>query len=345
MTPWPLFIADWTSLDTGTAIVAVATVVACALIGSMLVLRGMSMMGDAIAHAVLPGLVIAFLLTGRLDQNFMLIGAFAMGLLTTWMIQALRQYAEVAGDSAMGVVFTTLFALGVLLSRVKTSGGVDLDADCVLYGSLATIAIDAVPVFGFEWPTSATLLTIVVVINGATLALLWKELRLAAFDPPFAQALGFRPGLLHYLVMALTAVTAVAAFQAVGSILVIAMLIVPAATAHLLTDRLSRMVSLSVVFATLAACCGLGLNKTSILLHAEPAALIAVCAGVIYLSAALFAPRYGLVGKQWERFRRATRIMGEDLLAMYFRLEELAPGRNLGTGETTQSLGGGLRAA
>lgn len=336
-------------------LVAVLTVAACASIGSLLVLRRMSLMGDAISHAVLPGLVLAFFFSGNLngtisvfgwfDVNVMLIGAFAVGLLTTWLIQALENLGGIAADSSMGVVFTTLFASGIVLLKVFTGGKVDLDVDCVLNGSLSLIALDTTDVLGYNVPEIAVTLALVMVVNVAVLAVLWKELRLCAFDPQFAATNGFRPGLLHYLIMALTAMTAVAAFRAVGSILVIAMLIVPAATAQLLTDRMNRYVILSVVIAVVMALGGVSLGHYSPRLHeAEPAALIAVCAGFIFAFAVIFAPRYGLFFQFLHRSRQSLRIIGEDLLAMFYRLDELAPGRKLGTNEAVQSVGGGWLA-
>ncbi len=326
-------------------LVAVLTVAACASIGSLLVLRRMSLMGDAISHAVLPGLVLAFFFTGSLSSNTMLVGAFAIGLLTTWLIQALENLGGIAADSSMGVVFTTLFASGVVLLKVLFAGKVDLDVDCVLNGSLSTITLDTVELFGYHVPSVAIMLFTVLAINITVLVVLWKELRLCAFDAQFAATNGFRPGLLHYLIMALTAMTAVAAFQAVGTILVIAMLIVPAATAQLLTDRMNRYVILSVVIAVVMAICGVALGYSSPRLReAEPAALIAVCAGIIFAFTVFFAPRYGLFFKYVHRSQQSLRIIGEDLLAMLYRLNELAPDRKLGTNEAVQSVGGGWLA-
>jgi manganese/zinc/iron transport system permease protein len=351
----PLFAAVSLPVVMSIGLVAVLTVAACASIGSLLVLRRMSLMGDAISHAVLPGLVLAFFFTenvsgtisvfGWFDLNVMLIGAFAVGLLTTWLIQALEKLGGIAADTSMGVVFTTMFASGVVLLKAITGGKVDLDVDCVLNGSLSTIPFDTVELWDYEIPRAAIMLVIVLVINLAVLVVLWKELRLCAFDPQFAATNGFRPGMLHYLIMALTAMTAVAAFQAVGSILVIAMLIVPAATAQLLTDRMNRYVILAIVIAVVMALCGVALGHYSKSLHeAEPAALIAVCAGCIFALTVIFAPRYGLFFQFLHRSRQSLRIIGEDLLAMFYRLDELAPGRRLGTNEAVQSVGGGWLA-
>lgn len=352
----PLFAAINLPVVISIGLVAVLTVAACASIGSLLVLRRMSLMGDAISHAVLPGLVLAFFFTGNLngtislfglfDLNVMLLGAFAVGLLTTWLIQSLEKLGGIASDTSMGVVFTTMFAGGVVLLKAVTGGKVDLDVDCVLNGQLSMIALDdTIEVFGYNVPQTTISLATVFGINVAVLLLLWKELRLCAFDAQFAATNGFRPGLLHYLIMALTAMTAVAAFRTVGSILVIAMLIVPAATASLLTDRMNRYVILSMVLAVIMAISGVALGHYSARLHeAEPAALIAVCAGCIFGLTVIFAPRYGLFFQFLHRSRQSLRIIGEDLLAMFYRLDELAPGRRLGTNEAVQSVGGGWLA-
>ncbi len=355
--PLGLFAAANFSVIVSIGLVAVLTVAACASIGSLLVLRRMSLMGDAISHAVLPGLVLAFFFTqnlsgtisvfGWFDLNVMLLGAFAVGLLTTWLIQALENLGGIAADTSMGVVFTTMFASGVVLLKAVTGGKVDLDVDCVLNGQLSMIALDdTIEVLGYNVPQMAISLVTVLAINVAVLVLLWKELRLCAFDSQFAATSGFHPRLLHYLIMALTAMTAVAAFRAVGSILVIAMLIVPAATASLLTDRMNRYVILSIALAVLMALCGVGLIYVSPRLYqqAEPAALIAVCAGCIFAITVIFAPRYGLFFQFLHRSRQSLRIIGEDLLAMFYRLDELAPGRKLGTNEAVQSVGGGWLA-
>jgi manganese/zinc/iron transport system permease protein len=336
-------------------LIAVLTVVACASIGSLLVLRRMSLMGDAISHAVLPGLVLAFFFTGTLNGNVsifgwfnlnvMLIGAFLVGLITTWLIQGLENLGGIAADSSMGVVFTSMFAMGVVLIKLLAADKVDLDVDCVLNGSLSMISLNTIDVFGYSLPDVSIMLAAVCAINITVLVVLWKELRLCAFDPHFAATNGFRPVLLHYLIMALTAMTAVAAFQAVGSILVIAMLIVPAATAQLLTDRMSRYVILSIVIGVIIAVSGVALGHYSPVLHeAEPAALIAVCAGCLFTLTVIGAPQYGLLFKFLHRSRQSLRIIGEDLLAMFYRLDELAPGRKLGTNEALQSVGGGWLA-
>lgn len=317
---------------------------ACGLIGCYLVLRRMSLMGDAISHAVLPGLVLAFIFTGSLSIGPMFAGAFAIGLLTTFLTQALHRHGGVPADAGMGVVFTSLFALGVVLLKRYTGGGVDLDVDCVLQGQLALMPANQVEIAGRLIPRAALSISPVLLLNSLFILLFWKELKLSSFDPALATTMGFRAGLLHYLLMAMVAVTTVASFEAVGSILVIAMLIVPGATAHLWTDRLARMVFLSALIGFLSAY--LGVVATLLLndagYNAEPAGMVAVTGGAIFFLSVLFAPRYGVLSTILRNWQTATRIVGEDLLAMLYRLEELGVRRPLGAGESAHAVGGGL---
>ena len=222
---------------------AAATNVACALLGCFLVLRRMSMMGDALSHAVLPCIVVAFLLSGSTSIVPLFFGAVACGILTTFLTQTLHQYARVPSDASMGVVFTSLFALGVVLVK-KYVSGLHFDIACVYEGTLELVPL-AETIGGVPRPLVTTL--IVLAVNTAVIVALWKELKVSSFDGAVATTMGISATAMHYLLMTLVAVTATASFEAVGSILVVAMLIVPAATAHLLTDRLWKMVLLSVV--------------------------------------------------------------------------------------------------
>lgn len=224
---------------------------ACALLGNFLVLRRMSMMGDAISHAVLPGLALAFIITGSRDSTTMLIGAVVVGVLTAVLTQAISHFGKVESGAAMGVVFTSLFALGlVLIQYGHDNKYIDLDPSCVLYGELSLVATQT------GIPRVIYTLGIIYVINLAVIIALYKELKLVSFDPALATTLGINAQMIHYLMMVLVAATTVACFEAVGSILVVAMLIVPAATAFLLTRRLSVMIILSQVLAILIAVVG-----------------------------------------------------------------------------------------
>lgn len=215
------------------------------------------MMGDAISHAVLPGLAGAFLLTGARASVTMFIGAALVAVFTTLFIHGVHRWGRVDPGAAMGVVFSTLFALGlILLNHASRTQRVDLDPACVLYGSLELTTFDTWTLFGFEAPRAAVVLGGALLLNLVFVALLFKELRLASFDPGLARAQGLRPGLMHVGLMVVVALTTVAAFEAIGSILVIAMLVVPAATALLLTHRLVAVLAVSLGVAGLSA--GLG---------------------------------------------------------------------------------------
>lgn len=298
--------AEWAIVLT-----AVLTAAACALVGTFLVLRQMALLGDAISHAVLPGIAVAFLLTGRLNSLPMLLGAGAVGLVTVALIEALYRTRRVAADSAIGVVFPALFALGVLLITTQ-AGRVHLDADCVLYGEIAFVPFNRLVWGGADLgPRALWVLGAVTLLNAALVTLCWKELKVSTFDPTLAAALGLAPGLVHYLLMGAVSVTTVAAFESVGAILVVALLIVPAATAHLLTERLGRMLALAVAAGGLAAGGGYGLAR---LWDASVAGCMALAAGALFAGAWLLAPRQGVLARRLEHARRVRQLAGDLLL-------------------------------
>lgn len=299
----------WYAIDTWIVVVGVLAAVSCALLGNFLVLRKMSMMGDAISHAVLPGLAIAFILTGARASLTMFIGAAIVGVFTAVFTQWISKFGNVDRGASMGIVFTTLFALGLILI-VQAADHVDLDPGCVLYGAIELTPLDVVwrpELFGlkFEVPRAALVLAGVTLVNLLFVIFFFKELRISSFDPELATTMGIHSNLMHYLLMTLVAMTTVAAFEAVGSIIVIAMLITPAAAAHLLTDRLSMMIVLSVVLAILSAVLGhlsalitpgwFGFESTS------TSGMMAVMSGLIFALVLFFAPRHGII------FRVASR--------------------------------------
>ncbi|MEX0612647.1 MAG: metal ABC transporter permease [Pirellulales bacterium] len=321
-------------------LVGALTNVACALIGCYLVLRRMSLMGDAIAHAVLPGLVLAFVFSGSMNILPLFLGAAAVGLLTTFLTQTLHQYGRVPTDASMGVVFTSLFALGVvLLKRYIT--GVHFDVACVYEGSLSQAALDTFQFAGWELPRQLRTVLPVVLLNVAIILMLWKELKISSFDPELSSSMGFSATLMHYLVMALVAVTTVASFEAVGSILVVAMLIVPPATAQLLCDRLGRMVLFACVFAILSAVFGYWL---AVRWNVAPAGAMSVVAGGMYGLAVLFAPQYGILSTLIRNLQTSLRILREDLLLMLYRVEEIDPTKRMQPSVAVAAVGGGWLA-
>lgn len=313
----------------------------CALLGCYLILRRMSLLGDAIAHAVLPGLVVAFLLSGSVSIAWMFAGAFAVGMLTAFLTQALTRIGKVAADASMGIVFTTLFALGVVLIK-RYARLVDLDADCVFQGQLQFVGLYRVPLLGAEVPRALLTTAPTLLANVAFVTLFWKELKISSFDPALATTMGLKAGWVHYLLMAMVAATAVGSFESVGSVLVVAMFIVPGAVAHLLTDRLDRMLLIAAAVGVAVAAVG---HALAVRLDAEPAGIMAVVAGVAFLTAVLGSPRYGIVSKLLHNLQIARRILREDLLAMFYRVEELGPSRRLAPAEAVAAVGGGWQAA
>jgi manganese/zinc/iron transport system permease protein len=286
-------------------ILLVGSIVAasCAILGSFLVLRRMALLGDAISHAVLPGIVIAFLVTGSRSPLPMLLGAGALGLVTVFAVELLTRTRRLAGDASIGVVFPALFSVGVILIS-RYAAQVDLDLDCVLYGEIAYAPwdlwlVDDVSLGPRALWINGGLLAVNLVFVGA----LWKELKLSTFDAELSAALGFSPVLLHYLLMGAVSVTVVGAFESVGAILVVALLVVPPATAFLLTDRLSTMLALAVGCGVLSALGGYALAHA---LDASIAGSMATVAGVLFLLAFLLSPTHGLVSRGLRRRRLAS---------------------------------------
>jgi len=331
---------DWTAFDTWIVITGVLCAMACALPGNFLVLRRMSMMGDAISHAVLPGLAAAFLITGARQSFTMFIGAAIVGVLTALFTQWVHRFGQVDRGAAMGVVFTTLFAVGLILLEAAPHD-VDLDAGCVLYGAIEYVPLYKWSVFGMEMPQATLVLAGVLLVNVLFVAMLYKELKISSFDPDLATTLGINADVMQYLLMTIVAVTTVAAFESIGSILVIAMLIVPASAAHLLTDRLGPMIGVSMVFAALSAALGYLATRSVTLLglgETTAAGMMATVAGVMFVVVMLLAPRHGVISRVLRRVRLGVRIVREDILGMLYRLEEVGRAR-------TADLGGLIRDA
>lgn len=273
----------------------------CALVGCFLVLRRMAMLGDAISHAVLPGIAIAFLLSGSREPVPMLIGAGALGVITTFAIETLHRRGKLQQDASIGVTFTWLFAVGVILITLF-AGQVDLDQDCVLYGEIAYVPLD-------QWITSSgTLLGpravwtlgVLFILNLLFVTFGNKELKVTAFDPALATSLGISATLWHYLLMGMVSLTTVGSFESVGAILVVAMLIAPPATAYLLTDKLNRMLLYAVLIGILCSILGYLL---ALYLDGSIAGAMAVVAGILFALAFFFSPVHGIVPKRMRQQR------------------------------------------
>ena len=266
---------------------------ACGLIGNYLILRRMALVGDAISHSVLPGIAIAFLIA-RTRSNFaMFLGALGAGIATTLLIETIHRRSRVKQDAAIGIVFTTLFAIGVILISLFASQ-VDLDTDCVLYGEIGLVQAELPVVLGGVTlaPEPVVVMGIVTLVVAALVLLFYKELLVSSFDAGLSASLGIKPAIMHYSLMCALSVVVVSAFQSVGAILVIAMLILPGATAYLLTQRLPLMLILSVVHSALSAILGMHLG---IWLDCSMAAAMVVAGAGLFALAWLVSPTQGLV--------------------------------------------------
>jgi manganese/zinc/iron transport system permease protein len=282
-------------------LIAVVTAAACAIPGVFLVLRGMAMMSDAISHTVLLGIVLAFFLTHDLNSPLLILGAALMGVLTVGLVELLNKTRLVKEDAAIGLVFPVLFSIAVILIT-RYAGNVHLDTDSVLLGELAFAPFNRLEIAGHDLgPVSLYLMGGVLVLNLLLVGLFFKELKLATFDPALAAALGFSPGLIHYGLMTIVSVTVVGAFETVGSILVVALMIAPPITAYLLTDNLARMIGLSVLVGSASAVGGYWVAR---LLDASIAGSMASAAGFLFGLALLFAPDKGLVALALRRIRQ-----------------------------------------
>ncbi|HUG61128.1 MAG TPA: metal ABC transporter permease [Methylomirabilota bacterium] len=294
---------DFFILSFAPMLVASLASLASALIGNFLVLRRQSLIGDAISHVVLPGIVAGFLLTGTVAPVPMLAGATVAAVVAAALIELVKRAGGVEPGAAMGVVFTTMFAAGVLLLELSDARSVHLDVEHALLGNLESLiwlsGTDASALLDLDaladLPPQALRLAVVLCAVGAFVVLFWKELVIGSFDPVFARTVGARPALIDAALSLLAAVTAVFAFEAVGSILVIAMFVCPPAAARLMTDRLVPQVGWSALFALISANLGYILGGYGPLwIGAEAsvsaAGMIAVISGVILGLAALFAP-------------------------------------------------------
>ncbi len=291
------------SAEAEIVLIAVVTAVAASIPGTYLVLRRTAMVSDAISHAILPGIVIAFFITHDLNSPLLLAAAAVTGVLTVVLIEALRRSRLVPEDASIGLVFPALFSIGVILIS-RYAGDVHLDTDSVLLGELAFAPFDRMMVGGIDLgPRALWTMGSILVLNLAAVTLVWKELKLATVDPSLAALLGFSPGAINYALMALVSVTAVGAFDAVGSILVVALMIAPPATAYLLVDRFAPMLWVSAAAAAAGAVLG---YAAAHVLDVSIAGSMAVACGVLFGLAFILAPRRGLAAQA--RRRTAQRL-------------------------------------
>lgn len=265
----------------------------CGIIGVFLILRRMAMMADAISHTVLLGIVTAFLITNELSGFHMLVGAIIAGLLTAVLVQWF-QSRGVQQDASIGVVFTTLFALGVILIATQV-GNVHLDVKHALMGEITFVPWNTMYIPGVgEIPEATFILILVLAVVLLVILAFYKEWKLTSFDPALAASLGIPVVFMHYIFMSLVSVTTVAAFDAVGAIMVVAMLITPAASAYLWSDRLSNMIMLSGAFGIISAIVG---YYVAVWLDTSISGSMAFATGIVFLISFIFSPKHGVLSR------------------------------------------------
>jgi manganese/zinc/iron transport system permease protein len=301
--------------------IAVVTSAACALVGVFLVLRRLSLVSDAITHSVLLGIVLAYFVTESTTSPLLLVAAALTGVLTVALVELLTRTRLVKEDAAIGLVFPALFSVGVILVS-RYAGGVHLDVDAVLLGELAFAPFDRFELWGIDLgPSSLVLMTFVLAVDAVVVTLLWKELKLTAFDASLALSLGFAPAAVTYGLMTLVSLTAVGAFNAVGSILVVALMIAPPAAAYLLTDSLWRMTALAVAIGAGSAVVG---YWAAYVLDASIAGCMAGACGAAFAAAWILAPRRGLAAAALRRGRQRLEF-AHTMLAIHLANHEGKP--------------------
>lgn len=302
-------------------LIAVVTAAACAIPGVFLVLRRMAMLSDAISHSILLGIVLGFFVVENLSSPVLVIGAALVGVATVVLVELVQRTGLVREDASIGLVFPLLFSVGVILVS-RYAGNVHLDMDAVLLGELAFAPFRRVVIGDFDiGPQALILMCAILLLNALFVGLFYKELKLATFDPGLAATLGFAPAAIHYGLMTSVSVTAVGAFDAVGSILVVALMIGPPATAYLLTDRLPVMIGLSALIGAAAAVAGYWLAYW---LDASIAGAMATMVGAAFALAFLLSPRQGLLAAARRRTRQRWEF-AQTMLAIHLFNHEGLP--------------------
>lgn len=273
-------------------LIAIIVAVACTLPGVFLVLRKMAMMSDAITHTILLGIVIAFFTVHSLTSPLLIIGAAVMGLITVYLVEAFHKTKLMAKDSAIGIVFPFLFSIAIILIS-RYAGSVHLDIDSVLLGELAFAPFNRLVIRGIDiGPKALYIMGAILFVNIGFITLFFKELKLVTFDQGLAAALGFSPVFFHYALMGLVSVTTVGAFEAVGSILVIAFMVGPPVTAYLLVDDLKKMLFYSAGIGVFNAILG---YRVAYMFDVSIAGSMAMVTGIVFLIVLISAPKRGLI--------------------------------------------------
>ncbi len=286
-------------------LIASLVAIACAIPGTFLVLRKMAMISDAISHSILPGIVIGFFITQDLNSPLLILLAAFTGIITVVLVEYIQKTGLVKKDTAIGLVFPVMFSIGVIMIA-KNANDVHLDIDAVLLGELAFAPFDRLLISGIDvGPKSLWVIGSILLITVTLLIAFFKELKVSTFDAGLAASLGFSPVILHYGLMTVASVTTVGAFDAVGAILVVALMIAPAAAAYLLTVDLKKMLLLAIIFGVFSAISGYWLAHW---LDASIAGSITTILGLLFLTVYLFAPSKGVIAVMYREKQQRIEV-------------------------------------
>ena len=287
-------------------IIAALVAAACALPGVFLVLRKMSLISDAISHSILLGIVVGFFITHDLNSPINIVLATITGVITVVLVEFIQKTGLVKEDTAIGLVFPAMFSVGVILIALNAND-VHLDVDAVLLGELAFAPFDRMLIGDADWgPKALWVIGIIFMISLSLLFVFYKELKISTFDEGLAAAMGFSPVIMHYGLMSIASVTTVGAFDAVGAVLVVALMIAPAATVYLLTDDLKKLLLGSVLVGVFSAIAGYWLAH---ILDASIAGAITTVLGIIFFLVYLFAPKSGLISVLYKQNQQRKEVM------------------------------------
>lgn len=284
----------------GALSVVMITAVSCALLGVFLVLKNMAMVADALSHTVLLGIVLGYFIAGDLDSPILFVGAALFGVMTVYAIEYVVNKFAIQSDAATGLVFTLLFALAIILIS-KYARNVHLDVDVVLSGEVVFATLNTMEIFGIQVPISFARMFVMLGINLAFVTVTYQQLKVSIFDPVYAKSIGVAVGFLNLVLMTLVSITTVVAFDTVGAILVISLMVAPALSAHLLSKRLSIMLLVALLYGVINSVLG---YYVAIYFNVSISGTIAFAGFVTFLLTLLFAPN-GLIGKRFKRAKQA----------------------------------------
>lgn len=287
-------------------LIACLVAAACAIPGTFLVLRKMAMISDAISHSILPGLVVGFFITQDLNSPLLIFLAALTGVITVVLVEQIQKTGLVKEDTAIGLVFPAMFSIGVILIA-KNANDVHLDIDAVLLGELAFAPFDRLMVGTTDLgPKSLWVIGVILMVTIGLLIAFFKELKVSTFDAGLSASLGFSPVIIHYGLMTVASVTTVGAFDAVGAILVVALIVAPPACAYLLTTDLKKMIGLAIIIGVFSAISGYWVAHW---LDASIAGSITTVLGLIFLIIYLFAPHNGLIAVTYREKQQRIEVL------------------------------------